>query len=50
VGAGVEGGEGGGPVVGVISELEPKKSKLRVFQANQHVGQQVCFFFIFDGS
>ena len=50
VGAGVEGGEGGGPVVGVISELEPKKSKLRVFQANQHVGQQVCFLFIFDGS
>ncbi|EFI27173.1 hypothetical protein CC1G_14998 [Coprinopsis cinerea okayama7 len=28
------------PVVGVISEFEPKKSKLRVFQANQHVGQQ----------
>jgi len=44
VGVGVEGGEGGGPVVGVISELEPKKSKLRVFQANQHVGQQVCIF------
>ena len=44
VGAGVEGAEGGGPVVGVISELEPKKSKLRVFQANQHVGQQVRIF------
>ncbi|TFK24955.1 hypothetical protein FA15DRAFT_669013 [Coprinopsis marcescibilis] len=28
------------PVVGVVSEFEPKKSKLRVFQANQHVGQQ----------
>ncbi|KAF5360638.1 hypothetical protein D9756_005132 [Leucocoprinus leucothites] len=34
------GGEGGGPVVGVVCEFEPKKSKVRVFQANQHVGQQ----------
>ncbi|KAF9465326.1 hypothetical protein BDZ94DRAFT_1254292 [Collybia nuda] len=30
----------GEPLVGVISEFEPKKSKIRVFQANQHVGQQ----------
>lgn len=28
------------PVLGVVSEFEPKKSKVRVFQANQHVGQQ----------
>jgi len=48
VGAGVEGAEGGGPVVGVISELEPKKSKLRVFQANQHVGQQVRILSLFS--
>ncbi|GLB38687.1 putative SH3 domain-containing protein [Lyophyllum shimeji] len=27
-------------LVGVVSEFEPKKSKVRVFQANQHVGQQ----------
>lgn len=31
----------GEPLVGVISEFEPKKSKIRIFQANQHVGQQV---------
>lgn len=36
----------GEPLVGVISEFEPKKSKIRVFQANQHVGQQVCSFSI----
>ena len=29
------------PALGVVSEFEPKKSKIRVFQANQHVGQQV---------
>jgi hypothetical protein len=29
-------------VVGIINEFELKKSKIRVFQANQHVGQQVC--------
>ncbi|KAF8904804.1 hypothetical protein CPB85DRAFT_959686 [Mucidula mucida] len=36
------GGEAGGgeAVVGVVSEFEGKKSKVRVFQANQHVGQQ----------
>ncbi|KAF8625936.1 hypothetical protein AX17_006662 [Amanita inopinata Kibby_2008] len=27
-------------LVGVVSEVEPKKSKVRVLQANQHVGQQ----------
>lgn len=31
----------GEPLVGVVSEFEPKKSKIRLFQANQHVGQQV---------
>lgn len=41
VGTGVEGGEGGGPVIAVVNEFEPKKSKVRVLQANQHVGQQV---------
>ncbi|KAG6877697.1 hypothetical protein C0993_005022 [Termitomyces sp. T159_Od127] len=30
----------GEPLVGVVSEFEPKKSKVRLFQANQHVGQQ----------
>lgn len=44
VGAGVEGGEGGGPVLGVVCEFETKKSKVRVFQANQHVGQQVSLW------
>jgi len=38
---GVGEAEGGtGPVVGIVCEFEPKKSKVRVFQANQHVGQQ----------
>ncbi|TFK52687.1 hypothetical protein OE88DRAFT_1628018 [Heliocybe sulcata] len=27
-------------LVGVVTEFEAKKSKVRVFQANQHVGQQ----------
>lgn len=31
----------GEPLVGIVSEFEAKKSKVRVFQANQHVGQQV---------
>ncbi|KAJ8520842.1 hypothetical protein ONZ45_g2368 [Pleurotus djamor] len=30
----------GEPLVGVVSDFEAKKSKVRVFQANQHVGQQ----------
>ncbi|OJA10865.1 hypothetical protein AZE42_06829 [Rhizopogon vesiculosus] len=30
-----------GPLLGVVSEVEGKKSKVRVWQANQHVGQQV---------
>ncbi|KAJ7069278.1 hypothetical protein C8F01DRAFT_1015094 [Mycena amicta] len=30
----------GEPLVGVVSEFEAKKSKVRVFQANQHVGAQ----------
>ncbi|KAJ3890659.1 hypothetical protein GG344DRAFT_49027 [Lentinula edodes] len=28
------------PLVGVVGEFEAKKFKIRVFQANQHVGQQ----------
>lgn len=35
-----EGGRGG-PLVGIVSEFDGKKSKVRVWQANQHVGQQV---------
>jgi myosin tail region-interacting protein MTI1 len=36
------------PLVGVVSEVETKKSKIRVFQANQNVGQQVSLgFFVF---
>ncbi|KAF8885672.1 hypothetical protein CPB84DRAFT_1865160 [Gymnopilus junonius] len=34
------GGVGGEVLVGVVGEVEAKKSKIRVFQANQHVGQQ----------
>ena len=30
----------GEPLVGVVGEFESKKFKIRVFQANQHVGQQ----------
>ncbi|KAJ4476642.1 hypothetical protein J3R30DRAFT_3291861 [Lentinula aciculospora] len=30
----------GEPLVGVVGEFEAKKFKIRVFQANQHVGQQ----------
>lgn len=30
-----------GPLVGIVSEFDGKKSKVRVWQANQHVGQQV---------
>lgn len=33
-----------GALVGVVSEFEPKKMKVRVWQANQHVGQQVSLF------
>ena len=31
----------GEPLVGVVNEFEAKKSKVKVFHANQHVGQQV---------
>ena len=31
----------GAPLVGIVSDFEPKKSKVKVYQANQHVGQQV---------
>lgn len=30
------------PLVGIVSEFDVKKSKVKVFQANQHVGSQVC--------
>lgn len=30
----------GEPLLGIIGEFDPKKLKLRVFQANQHVGHQ----------
>ena len=33
-------GEGEEACVGIVSEFEAKKFKVRVFQANQHVGQQ----------
>lgn len=29
------------PLLGIVTEFEPKKSKIKVLQANQHVGQQV---------
>lgn len=32
----------GTPVVAVIGEYEPKKSKIKAYQASQHVGNQVC--------
>ena len=31
----------GEPLVGIVGDFESKKSKVKVFQANQHVGQQV---------
>ncbi|KIM81016.1 hypothetical protein PILCRDRAFT_821853 [Piloderma croceum F 1598] len=30
----------GEPLVGIVNEFEVKKSKVKIFQANQHVGQQ----------
>lgn len=32
------------PACAIISDFETKKSKVKVFQANQHVGQQVCIW------
>ena len=40
----LEVGGSGEPLVGIVSEFETKKSKIKVFQANQHVGQQVGIF------
>ena len=37
-------GGSGEALLGIVGEFEAKKSKIRVFHANQHVGQQVCFF------
>ena len=39
-------GTNGEPVVGVVGEFDSKKTKARVYQANQHVGLQVRFFFL----
>lgn len=39
-------GGAGEPLVGIVNEFEPKKSKIKVFQANQHVGQQVSILTI----
>jgi len=38
----------GEPLVGIVNEFEAKKSKVKIFHANQHVGQQarVCIHFI----
>jgi len=38
-------GAAGENLVGVVGEFEAKKSKIRVFHANQHVGQQVRLVF-----
>jgi len=35
-------GGSGEVLLGIVGEFEAKKSKVRVFHANQHVGQQVC--------
>ena len=32
----------GTPVVAIVGEYEPKKSKIKAYQASQHVGNQVC--------
>ena len=31
----------GEPLIGIVGEYDPKKSKVKVFEANQHVGSQV---------
>ena len=38
-------GGAGEALLGIVGEFEAKKSKIRVFHANQHVGQQVRAFF-----
>jgi myosin tail region-interacting protein MTI1 len=40
-------GGSGEALLGIVGEFEAKKSKIRVFHANQHVGQQVCFGLFF---
>ena len=41
-------GGSGEALLGIVGEFEAKKSKIRVFHANQHVGQQqVCSFSLF---
>ena len=39
-------GGSGEALLGIVGEFEAKKSKIRVFHANQHVGQQVRAFFL----
>jgi hypothetical protein len=38
----------GEALLGVVGEFEPKKSKVRLYHANQHVGQQVRCWLLFD--
>jgi hypothetical protein len=39
-------GGSGELLIGVVAEFDTKKSKIKVFQANQHVGQQVRHIFL----
>ena len=34
----------GEPLVAIVADFETKKSKVKVFQANQHVGHQVRLY------
>lgn len=38
-------GASGELVMGIVAEFDTKKSKIKAFQANQHVGQQVAYNF-----
>ena len=40
-------GGSGELVIGIVGEFETRKSKIKVFQANQHVGQQVSCYLYF---
>jgi len=39
-------GGSGELVIGIVGEFETRKSKIKVFQANQHVGQQVSCYIL----
>ena len=43
-------GASGELVMGIVAEFDAKKSKIKAFQANQHVGQQVNYNFCFHGA